>query len=215
MKGVKFGNYHSFDDFSLILTGKTIQQPSVKTNYVDIEGGNGQLDLTEYFGFVSYGKRKLSFTFETKLRNQDFYEMFEELSNAIHGKQMTIYLDEDLYFYFEGRINVHEYKSNAKIGSVVIEADCEPYKMEAYETKYKFTLNGSQIEGNLANLKMRVTPTIEVVTNESVTLIYNNARYVLTSGTYTIPELVLEEGNNVLLMDGVGTISFTYRRGKL
>ena len=215
MKGVRFGNYHSYEDFSLILTGKTIPLPSAKTEYVDIAGGNGTLDLTEYFGFVSYNNRKLSFSFQTKLRRQAFYEMFEELSNALHGKRMKIYLDEDLYFYFVGRLNVNPYKSNEKIGSIVIDAECEPFKLEEIETRYQFNLNGNEIEGDLINLKMRVTPTIEVVTNESITLIYNNTSYVLTSGTYTIPEMVLEEGSNLVTMQGVGKISFIYRRGKL
>lgn len=41
MKGVKFGNYHSYDDFSLILSQKRIGTPSPKTDVIDIPGGDG------------------------------------------------------------------------------------------------------------------------------------------------------------------------------
>ena len=215
MKGVKFGNYHSYNDFSLILTSKSIQQPTIKTAYVDIEGGSGRLDLTEYFGQINYSNRKLSFTFETKLRRQEYYDMFEELSNAIHGRKLAIYLDEDEYFYFEGRVNVHEYKSSEKIGKVVIDVDCEPYKLEQYETNYQFNVSNSEIEGVLVNLRMGVTPQIEVVSSGSVTIKFNDLTYVLTNGIYTLPEVVLQEGNNIVKMSGNGQIRFKYRRGKL
>lgn len=215
MKGIKFGNYHSYEDFSLILNNRTIQNPSIKTEYVDILGASGRLDLTEYFGSVNYSNRKLSFKFETKLRRQEFYDMFEEISNALHGRRMSIYLDEDPYFYFDGRINVHEYKSSERVGSIVIEADCEPFKLETHETNYQFNLQGEQQEGVLVNLKMRVSPKVEVVSDSSVTLKFGSLTYVLTSGTYSMPEFVLEEGDNLITMLGNGQINISYRRGKL
>lgn len=215
MKGVKFGNYHSYEDFALILSSKTIQSPSVKTEYVDIAGASGRLDLTEYFGSVNYANRKLSFSFQTKLRRQEFFEMFEEISNALHGRRMSIYLDEDPYFYFDGRINVHEYKSSEKVGSIVIEADCEPFKLEDYETHYQFNLQGEQQDGVLVNYKMRVSPKVEVVSDSSVTIKFGSLTYVLTSGTYSMPEFVLEEGDNLITMLGNGQINISYRRGKL
>ena len=65
MKGIKFGDYHSYDDFSLILTSKTIGTPTPKTEIIDIPGGDGVLDLTEFFGEVKYNNRQLSFEFST------------------------------------------------------------------------------------------------------------------------------------------------------
>ena len=53
MKGVRFGDYHSYNDFSLILTSKTIGTPTPKTETIDIPGGDGVLDLTEFL--VEYG----------------------------------------------------------------------------------------------------------------------------------------------------------------
>ena len=44
MKGIKFGNHHSWNDFQLILASKTIGTPSPKTETIDIPGGDGVLD---------------------------------------------------------------------------------------------------------------------------------------------------------------------------
>lgn len=208
MIGVKFGTLHSYDDFSLILTGVELDQPIPKTSYVDILGADGLLDLTEFFGDVKYSNRKLICYFETGLRSQAFYELFERVTNELQGKRMNIYLDRDTEFYLNGRINVHTYKSNAAIGSIVIEAECEPYKMERIETNYEFEVNGAR-EIAIINLKKRVIPTIEIEGNIQI------EGHTLSSGIWTIPTLELSEGTNILQLDGNGVIRITYRRGKL
>ena len=43
MKGVTFGTYHSYDDFSLILNSKDIAAPKTKTVKIDVEGAEGEL----------------------------------------------------------------------------------------------------------------------------------------------------------------------------
>lgn len=43
MKGVTFGTYHSYDDFSLILNSKDIAAPKTKTMKIDVEGAEGEL----------------------------------------------------------------------------------------------------------------------------------------------------------------------------
>lgn len=217
MNYVIFGNYHSYEDFSLFLKSKTIEQPEAKTEYLDIPGSDGQLDLTEFFGDIKYKNRKLTFEFQTKLRHEAFYNLFETISNAINGKRLKVYLSEDEYFYFEGRIKLNEYKSNEKIGSIIIEVDSDPYKMEKFETIHEVTLTGEEKEVYLINLKKQVSPSIEVVANsgESVTLIYGDTTYMLSNGLYSIPEMTLKEGNNYIKLSGVGKIIFSYRRGKL
>lgn len=44
MKGVTFGTYHSYDDFSLILTSKEIAAPKTKTVKIDVEGADGSIE---------------------------------------------------------------------------------------------------------------------------------------------------------------------------
>lgn len=61
MKGVTFGTYHSYDDFSLILNSKDIAAPKTKTVKIDVEGAEGELAFLldsvqrpyDYFGTIS------------------------------------------------------------------------------------------------------------------------------------------------------------------
>jgi hypothetical protein len=208
MIGVKFGTMHSYNDFSLYLTSVELEQPMAKTAYVEVLGSDGLLDLTEYFGDVKFSNRKLICYFETKSRSQAYYDLYERISNEIHGQRLDIILDREKDYYLNGRIHLHPYKSNERTGSIVIEADCEPYKMEVLETNYEFNITKST-EIALVNLKKQVTPKIEV---EGTIQIEGNT---LTSGTYTIPTIVLKQGTNILNVSGNGTLRISYRRGKL
>lgn len=128
MKGVKFGNYHSYDNFDLILAEKTIGTPSPKIEVIDIPGGDGVLDLTEFFGEVKYNNRTLSFEFSTMVQQSEFMDLFSEVQNALHGKKMQIILDDDPEWAYTGRISVSEWKAERTIGKLTIDCDCEPYK---------------------------------------------------------------------------------------
>ena len=52
MKGVKFGNYHSYNDWGLILSSKEIKAPKPKKIEIEIEGSDGFL-TTRNFSVVS------------------------------------------------------------------------------------------------------------------------------------------------------------------
>ncbi len=79
MKGIRFGNYHSYDDFKLILSQKTIGTPSPKTETIDIPGGDGVLDLTDFFGEVNYNNRILTFEFSSIVPQADFLNQFSKV----------------------------------------------------------------------------------------------------------------------------------------
>ena len=90
MKGIMFGNYHSWRDFNLILATKTIGTPSPKTETIDIPGGDGVLDLTEFFGETKYNNRSHSFEFSSMVIPSEFMALFSRVQNALHGKKMPI-----------------------------------------------------------------------------------------------------------------------------
>ena len=71
-RSVNFDNYNSWTDFFLVRSSKTISSPEPKYIKVEVEGADGELDLTEYFGDIKYKNRKLSFTFVAKVRETDF-----------------------------------------------------------------------------------------------------------------------------------------------
>lgn len=212
MKGIKFGNYHSYDDFSLILSQKTIGAPSPKVEAIAIPGGDGVLDLSEFFGEVKYNNRNLSFDFSTIIPQAVFLDLFSRIQNAIHGQKVQIVLDDDPEWYYIGRVTVPEWKAERNIGKLTIECDCEPYKMKLTETAVSKAVSGSA-SIVLANSRKRVVPVI--TTNAEMTISFDGYSGTFSAGTFTIPELELHEGNNTVAVTGTGNISFRYREGGL
>ena len=213
MKGITFGNYHSYDEWGLILKEKEIQAPKPKVQQIEIEGGDGVLDLTEFFGDVKYNNRSLSFTFsKMNTKPGDFLALFSTVQNAIHGKKMQVILDDDPAFFYSGRVTVNEWKSNKNLGEIVIEVDAEPYKMKVAETVLSTGVQGT-ITVELWNSRKKVVPVI--TTNAEMKISFGGYSGTFSAGTFTIPELELHEGENTLTVTGTGNISFRYREGGL
>lgn len=212
MKGIRFGNYHSFDNFRLVLSQKTIGTPSPKVETIDIPGGDGVLDLTEFFGGVKYNNRHLSFEFATVVPQSEFMLLFANVQNALHGQKMKIILDEDPEWYYFGRITVSEWKADKRIGKLTIDCECEPFKQSINTTTVtKAVASNATIA--LANDKMPSIPTI--TTSAEFLVSFGGYNDTYPAGTFTIPELELREGTNQVYVEGSGNISFTYRKGRL
>lgn len=212
MNGVTFGNYHSFNDFQLLLTSKTIGAPTPKTETIDIPGGDGVLDFTEFFGGVKYNNRKLSFEFSTIIPRSQFMDLFSAVQNAMNGQKMRIILDEDPTWFYTGRVTVSEWKADKSIGKLTIDCDCEPYKQSIYTTTVSKTVSSNAIIA-LDNDKMPTIPTI--TTTAEFLISFGGYNDVSSAGTFAIPELELLEGTNQVYVEGNGNISFTYRKGRM
>ena len=215
MKGITFGNYHSYDAFQLILAAKTIGTPSPKTEAIDIPGGDGVLDLTEYFGEPKYGNRKLSFEFSSVVIPEDFMSLFSMVQDALHGKKMKIILDDDPGWQYTGRISVSEWKVDRNIGKLTIDCDCEPYKYQITPTAITKSISGTSTI-YLENSRKRVVPEVKVTSSSGLTVTFGNGSvWTLASGSYLLPELELVEGDNLVTVSGTGSITFTYTQAKL
>lgn len=212
MNGIIFGDYHSYNDLQLILSQKIIGTPLPKTETIDIPGGDGVLDLTEFHGETKFNNRTLTFEFSTIVPQSQFMEVFSRVQDALHGKKMQIILEEDSEWYYVGRITVSEWKAEKSIGKLTIDCDCEPYKNNINETTVSKAVSGTA-SVVLANSRKSVVPTI--TTNAQMTISFGTYSGTFSAGTFVIPELVLLEGNNTVTVTGTGNVSFSYRKGAL
>ena len=215
MKGIRFGDYHSFNDLRLILASKTIGTPSPKTETIDIPGGDGVLDLTEYFGDVKYENRPLSFVFSAMVPRSEFPSLFSEVQNKLHGRKLPIIDDEDPDWVYTGRISVSEWKAEKNIGKLTIDCDCEPYKNQIGTTEIYRSISGTS-SFTLPNSRKRTVPEVKVTSSSGLSVTYGNGnQWTLASGSYLLPELELVEGDNPITVTGTGSITFTYTQGML
>ena len=179
MKGVKFGNYHSFDTWGLLLTSKEIGSPIVKEKVIDIEGADGVLDYTEVFGSVKYGNRLLKFEFQKAIKPSELVSLASDIQDAVHGLKMAVALDDDPDWYYYGRVSVKDFNWKKGIGTISIEVDAEPYKLARQKTKQFVNLSGKNLFDN---------NNVVTVINSAVTITKLDTGIRLTSkqaGDYT------------------------------
>ena len=213
MKGIKFGGLHSYYEWGLILKEKELKSPKAKTNTVEIEGADGVLDYTDFFGDVKYDNRQLTFNFvKTQIVPDGFLALYSLVQDTLHGKKMQVILDDDPAHFYYGRVSINEWKSNKRIGEIVIEVDAEPYKYKVNETVITQAVDGSA-DIVLANSRKPVVPTI--TTDASMQFEYGGGIYTASAGTFRIPQIQLAEGQNIVTVTGTGNVTFRYREGRL
>lgn len=214
MNGISFGNKHTYDDWDLILTKKTIGLPTPKTSSIEVQGMDGSIDSSELLtGEIKFNNRSLSFEFAMISDYEEFDELITDISNYLHGKKLKIILDEDDNYYYMGRCVIDQWGSNKRVGKIVIKCECEPYKYELRQTIITATISG------LTNVKvygkrMTVTPIIYCSTS-NVSLILGKETVKLDQGENEVLDLFIKEGNNTLKFSGNGDVKITFYGGEL
>ena len=215
MKGVTFGNLHSYRDLKLLLNSKEIGSPEVKVKKIDIEGADSSLDLTDFFGEAKFENVTHKFQFSTIVPQAQFLSLFSTVKNALHGKKMRVILDDDPLFYYVGRCSVSGFTNEKNVGMVSVECDCEPYKYKAAKTVVSKAINGTETI-SLTNSRKRAVPEVVIASEGSIRIEYQGSNiWDLGSGSYTLPELELVEGANAVKLTGVGTVTITYQEAGL
>ena len=213
--GVYFGNIHTFYDLNLFLNPFTPTPATPKTNYIDLAGGNGSLDLTEALGEVKYNDREFPFTFTVNSSDEmTFDEKVTQVSNALNGLKCKITLDRDSEYYWEGRLSVNEYLQDKNLKQIAIGATVKPYKLKQNKTVAVYSLTGTEQTVVLKNERMTVVPEI-TCSSDNTKITFGDAVYTVNAGTHKILDIRLKAGNNILKLSGSGTVAFSYQEGAL
>lgn len=214
MKGILFGNKHTYDDWGLVITDKLLGLPTPKESSVDVDGADGDIDTSEVLsGEIKFGKRKLQFEFTMTTPYNEYNELVTEISNYLHGKKLKIILDEDDEYYYLGRCNINQWTSDKRIGKIVIVCNCEPYKYTLRPLITTASINGKTYVKILGK-RMTVTPTIEVSNNMNV-IVDGISVPLQANKQYEIFDLFIKEGLNTLVFEGNGEVKITYTGGEL
>lgn len=230
MKGVTFGTKHSYKDFGLILTSKTVNLPDLKTETQDVPGMDGELDLTDAItDDVKFKNRKLSFTFTVIDPVKQFFIVLSEVTNFLHGKRLRVVMDDDKNFYYEGRCKVNQFKTDKRTATIIIDCDVEPFKTEINSAgepwiwdTFSFVdgiiyMNEVKVSGsatiNLINRRKIVSPTFTCTS--AMTVSFNSSTYSIPKGTTTVLDIRLQEGDNYVTFMGTGTVTIQYKGGSL
>lgn len=213
-----FDNYNTWTDWGLILTSKTdIDPPEVKTNYVEIDGMNGSLDLSEALsGEPTYKNRTFSATFATWAGTYDERRaLIRSITAVLHGRKMNIFEPDDLNHYFQGRVIIKSVKHTVPLSEITMECTCDPWRYELQETTHVIDINSATPESvQLFNSgRKTVCPTLTVSGDLSFTCCGVTSE--ATDGIYHVATFKLYSGANTIQVAGSGTLTLTYRRADL
>ena len=214
MKGVQFGNKHTYDDWDLVLTNKSLGLPVPKTSSVEVEGADGSIDTSEVLsGEIKFNNRKLEFEFTMTTDYEEYNELITEIANHLHGRKLKITLDEDDDYYYLGRCQINEWSSDKRVGKIVISCDCEPYKYSVRPTTITAKINGTTYV-KVVGKRMTVTPIIEV-SNDMEIIVDGKSNKLEVNKENEIFDLFIKEGVNTLTFKGYGEVKITYVGGDL
>lgn len=234
--GVTFGEKHSFRDWKLMLSERPkVSPPDPKNIFVDVEGSDGGLDLTESLtGEVMYNPRDIEFTFLTCKSRENWNNLYSDILDYLHGQKMKIILDEDPEYYYIGRVKVNEWKSDIKHSLIVLNARVEPYKYEMFSSledwewdsfnfetgiirEYKDLVVDGSLIFKIEGRRKSVIPSFIVHTDDGTGLQvrFNGITYPLPEGTSRVLNINIKSGTNTLYFTGNGTVSVDYRGGRL
>ena len=185
---VYFGNMNTFSDWHLVPDSRpVIVQPEPKTNIVDIPGGQGSLDLSEVLTrYPLYGLRSGSLSFNVLNGYGDWADRYHDIVNYIHGKHLTMSLEDDPDWYYEGRFKVNwESPNDGTWSKITIDYDLDPFKLasditsivgpvSSNDTKYAtITFDGKS---------MPIIPYINIPTMNATSLVLNLSNPELSIG---------------------------------
>ena len=234
---ITFGDKNTWDDWHLIPSKRpSFNPPTVKSQYVDIPGGNGILDLTESLtGYPLYNTRTGSWEFYVENGFKPWDELYSEISNYLHGQKLRAILEDDPGFYYEGRFTVDEWNSDSWWSTITISYDVYPYKQELTSSledwlwdPFNFDTGivreyGELEVNNTLSLEIPsrqeyICPKIIVASSDGsgMNLQYNSKTYHLNDGENLLPEVTFGGGVTVTLkFTGNGTVSVDYQGGSL
>lgn len=209
--------YNTWYDWRLVLTEKEISPPEPKTNYVNIDGMSGSLDLSEALtGEITYEDREIAVKFWTDYgTRRDREKLIRNITAALHGKKIKIIEPDDESHYFYGRVTIKSVQNVIAYAEIDIEIKCEPWRYALNESERRVDVDGV----NMVNTVIRnegvktLCPLIAITGN--VELTYEGAKTTLSDGTYKISDIKLRAGANVIGVSGNGSATFTYREADL
>jgi len=210
---IRFGTRWARADYGLIVAPYAIPMPEPQTNFVEIPGRDGALDLSEAFGTVRYADRVIELTLYALA---PFDTLISAFAADIHGRRMNVIFDRDPTFYYDARITIEDVERHWGYCELSLECRAKPYKLEQFETAITVLPTGSATV-TLTNMRMPVVPLITVSAEMALAFTIDGKDYSVTlpAGTHTVPSLALMEGDTKIEITGTGRVTFTYRKGAL
>lgn len=204
--------------------------PSPKKALISVPGRDGDIDLSDIHGDITYSNRSITMSFGVLKSRKEWPSLYSEILNHFNGQAVEAIFDDDPNYFYKGRAEVTSYERFQRLGTLKIIMDADPYKYELNDgtsdwiwdvfsledgiiREYKDVVVNGSAAITIIGRRKRVIPIIEC--SSPMVLTYENRTMNLDAGTTKVYELQLGEGEHVLEFSGNGTVTVSYRGGSL
>lgn len=121
---------NTWGDWHLVPSSRPVfNPPKMKTNYIDIPGGDSCIDASEFLtGYPVYYNREGSIEFIVMNGYDDWYKIYSNVMNYLHGKELIAILEDDPEHFYIGRFFVNQWMSDSHYSKITIDYNVKPYK---------------------------------------------------------------------------------------
>lgn len=229
--GVMFEDKHSYHDFGLIMTNKEISSPVPQTKLVSIPGRNGSVDMSAVVSdTIKYEDRTITMTFYSPKKVDGWPQFTSSLRNYLAGNQMKLIFDDDIAFYWLGRITDVSFSVSGPNATIKITATVAPYKYTIQSSAEDWLWDPFDFEqsviNDFVNLEVNGSLTVSIIgekkyvnpvitSDAAMTVMYEGASYNINPGSQVMYDIVLTKQEDILEFSGTGTVSINYIGGSL
>ena len=219
-RSLKIGEYDTHEDGRWTMSALNLTEPIPDQNLVRVPGSPKLLDLSAALteGEPVFGPRTLTATLESSEGTREERQaIIDTMVNTLTGRQWQIVHPDYPDHYLLGWVQIGEPTNDLVHAVLPISATCEAYKYAKTEHVYSFVVVKSATDFILTNEGSQpVVPTVTVGPDGSGAIIFGADRITLTAGTYVLPWLRLEPGDNTVRIrasgeGGTGKLTITYR----
>lgn len=224
---------HTFYDYGLYVTNTNpVSPPKAKMQYISIPGRNGSLDITDALtGYTVYDNRDITLKLGGKKKAELWPAFMSNFLNELHGKKIKISFDDEPEYYYIGRATVNSnYERTGEIARFTVTIDAEPYKYSMIDSVepwqwdiFSFVDGVIQVYSDLiiagtgeyiiVGSEVPVIP--EIIASNDMTVEFEGNTYKLYAGKNKIYDIVITNKEHLIKFTGSGTVSISYRRGRL
>lgn len=183
----------TYKDLGLVMTVEEMKPPEVKEYKVDVPGGNGCINLTSALsGDTAYNNRSMVFVFTMLNVSDDFEAAKTKISNLFHGRELDFKLSFDEEYTYHGWFSVSSYKREGHKKQITVNVDADPFKYKKQQVIRVDAIGGQIV--HCESGRKRIRPSIET---EGYLRVISDGKVInLPQGTWSINDLLFEEGNN-------------------
>lgn len=232
LRGVTFNGKHN-KDFNIAMERKSIQSPSKKKIKDSVPFMNGSYDFSTIGsnGEITYNEREIAVTFGLPANNKEqlqvlYSKILEWLVDT--GKQQLIFDDIKDYYFMAEVEDVTSFEQTMEFGKLEVKFVANPFKYSIYyignDIWDTFNFEEDRVQDvsfdivsnatiSLYNPGRSTKPVINCSSNMTITK--GGITYNLNTGDNKPYGFFLNSGENSLIINGNGTINFTFRKESL